>query len=81
MGRKRLFVAPKAKDLCLIANCSGTDLYPRQSAAIALMSGQPAIFVCWTKRTKSKPGPHSALGYRPPAPETTVPMDPRPVMH
>ncbi|WP_142494385.1 IS3 family transposase [Thalassovita litoralis] len=25
--------------------------------------------------------PHSALGYRPPAPETIVPMDPRPVMH
>ena len=25
--------------------------------------------------------PHSALGYRPPAPETIVPMDQRPVMH
>ncbi len=25
--------------------------------------------------------PHSALGYRPPAPETIVPMDKRPVMH
>ncbi|NIP14488.1 MAG: IS3 family transposase, partial [Pseudomonadales bacterium] len=25
--------------------------------------------------------PHSALGWRPPAPETIVPMDPRPVMH
>jgi putative transposase len=25
--------------------------------------------------------PHSALGYRPPAPETIVPMDPRPTMH
>ncbi len=25
--------------------------------------------------------PHSALGYRPPAPETIVPLDPRPVMH
>ena len=25
--------------------------------------------------------PHSALGYRPPVPETIVPMDPRPVMH
>ncbi len=24
---------------------------------------------------------HSALGYRPPAPEAIVPMDPRPVMH
>ena len=25
--------------------------------------------------------PHSALGYRPPAPETFIPMDQRPVMH
>ena len=25
--------------------------------------------------------PHSALGYRPPAPETIVPMDQRPAMH
>ena len=25
--------------------------------------------------------PHSALGYRPPAPEAIVPMDQRPVMH
>ena len=25
--------------------------------------------------------PHSALGYRPPAPESIVPMDQRPIMH
>ncbi|KPN62540.1 Integrase core domain-containing protein [Aliiroseovarius crassostreae] len=25
--------------------------------------------------------PHSALGYRPPAPEAIVPMDQRPIMH
>ncbi|MEO0624743.1 MAG: integrase core domain-containing protein, partial [Pseudomonadota bacterium] len=25
--------------------------------------------------------PHSALGYRPPAPETIIPVDHRPVMH
>jgi hypothetical protein len=25
--------------------------------------------------------PHSALGYRPPAPEAIVPMDHRPIMH
>ncbi|MFV1876198.1 integrase core domain-containing protein [Nioella sp.] len=25
--------------------------------------------------------PHSALGYRPPAPETIIPMDQRPTMH
>ncbi|MDG1257063.1 MAG: integrase core domain-containing protein, partial [Paracoccaceae bacterium] len=25
--------------------------------------------------------PHSALGYRPPAPETIIPMDQWPIMH
>ncbi|HIN59300.1 MAG TPA: IS3 family transposase, partial [Gammaproteobacteria bacterium] len=25
--------------------------------------------------------PHSALGYRPPAPETIIPIDQRPTMH
>ncbi|MEB8389466.1 integrase core domain-containing protein, partial [Rhodobacteraceae bacterium KMM 6894] len=25
--------------------------------------------------------PHSALGYRPPAPEAIAPMDQRPIMH
>ncbi|XHY17113.1 IS3 family transposase ISPye6 (plasmid) [Pseudoseohaeicola sp. NH-UV-7] len=34
----------------------------------------------WRKHCNTK-RPHSALGYRPPAPETIVPMDPRPVMH
>ena len=34
----------------------------------------------WRKHYNTK-RPHSALGYRPPAPETIVQMDPRPVMH
>ena len=34
----------------------------------------------WRKHCNTK-RPHSALGYRPPAPETIVQMDPRPVMH
>jgi transposase InsO family protein len=34
----------------------------------------------WRKHYNTK-RPHSALGYRPPAPETIVPMDHRPVMH
>ena len=34
----------------------------------------------WRKHCNTK-RPHSALGYRPPAPETIVPMDHRPVMH
>lgn len=34
----------------------------------------------WRRHYNSK-RPHSALGYRPPAPETIIPMDQRPVMH
>ncbi len=34
----------------------------------------------WRKHYNTK-RPHSALGYRPPAPETIEPMDQRPVMH
>jgi transposase InsO family protein len=34
----------------------------------------------WRKHYNTK-RPHSALGYRPPAPETIVQMDQRPVMH
>ena len=34
----------------------------------------------WRKHYNTK-RPHSALGYRPPAPETIVQMDPRPVIH
>ena len=34
----------------------------------------------WTKHDNTK-RPHSALGYRPPAPETIVQMDQRPIMH
>lgn len=34
----------------------------------------------WRKHYNTK-RPHNALGYRPPAPEAVVQMDPRPVMH
>ena len=34
----------------------------------------------WRKHYNTK-RPHSALGYRPPAPETIIPMDQRPIMH
>jgi putative transposase len=34
----------------------------------------------WRKHSNTK-RPHSALGYRPPAPETIVPIDQRPIMH
>jgi len=38
------------------------------------------IIESWRKHYNTK-RPHSALGYRPPAPETIVQMDQRPIMH
>ena len=38
------------------------------------------IIESWRKHYNTK-RPHSALGYRPPAPEAIVPMDQRPIMH
>ncbi|WP_254447264.1 transposase, partial [Ruegeria sp. HKCCA0235A] len=34
----------------------------------------------WRRHYNTK-RPHSALGYRPPAPEAIIPMDRRPTMH
>lgn len=38
------------------------------------------IIESWRKHYNTR-RPHSALGYRPPAPEAIVPMDQRPTMH
>jgi len=38
------------------------------------------IIESWRKHYNTK-RPHSALGYRPPAPEAIIPMDQRPIMH
>ena len=38
------------------------------------------VIEAWRKHYNTQ-RPHSALGYRPPAPETIVPMDQRPTIH
>ena len=38
------------------------------------------IIESWSKHY-NRTRPHSALGYRPPAPEAIIPMDQRPTMH
>lgn len=45
----------------------------------SLREAQTLIEHC--RRHYNTKRPHSALGYRPPAPETIVPMDYRPIMH
>ena len=44
------------------------------------MKGAQIIIEEWRKHYNPK-RPHSALGYRPPAPETVVPMYQKPAMH
>ncbi len=51
---------------------NGEVFYSRREAQILIEQWREH---CNTKR------PHSALGYRPSAPETVVPMEPRPIMH
>ena len=51
---------------------SGEIFYSLQEAQIITES--------WRKHYNTK-RPHSALGYRPPAPETIIPVAQRPVMH
>ena len=53
---------------------------PGVSGFLGTLKEAQIIIEEWRKHYNTK-RPHSALGYRPPAPETIVPMDPRPVMH
>ena len=43
--------------------------------------GKAQIIIEQWRRHYNTKRPHSALGYRPPAPEAVVPMDLKPVMH
>ena len=52
---------------------NGEIFYSLREAQIIIIEG-------W-RRHYNTTRPHSALGYRPPAPETIIPMDQRPVIH
>ena len=52
---------------------NGEIFYSLREAQIIIIEG-------WRRHYNTR-RPHSALGYRPPAPETIIPMDQRPVMH
>ena len=53
---------------------NGEIFYSLREAQIIIIEG-------WRRPLQHQARPHSALGYRPPAPETIIPMDRRPVMH
>jgi len=48
--------------------------------AIRQISVSEVTYYRWRKHYNTV-RPHSALGYRPPAPETIIPLQPRPSMH
>ena len=54
--------------------------YELGSASCVEHRWAPVLIEQWRKHYDTK-RPHIALGYRPPAPETIVQMDQRPVMH
>ncbi len=56
-----------------------TNTSPKARAFYNLREAQ-ILIEQWRKHYNTK-RPHSALGYRPPAPETIIPMDYRPMMH
>ncbi len=59
--------------------CRATDELLNGEVFYSLREAQ-TIFDSWRKHYNTKRH-HSALGYRPPAPEAIVPMDQRPTMH
>jgi len=70
---------PGRTDTCESFNARFRDELLNGEVFYTLKEAQ-IIIKQWRKHYNTK-RPHSALGYRPPAPETIVPMDQEPVMH
>jgi putative transposase len=60
--------------------CSLREAVPRENDPPDRLPILGTLIEQW-RRHYNTVRPHSALGYRPPAPESIIPMDPRPVMH
>lgn len=82
VGAKAARIEPEA--LCengycasLNARCSAELLYREILSSL----GEAQLLIEQSRRYYNTKGPHSALGYRPPVPETSVQLDQRPVMH
>ncbi len=82
VGAKTAYIEPGSpweNGYCESSNARFRDEFLNGEIFYSLREAQILIEE-WRKHYNTK-RPHSALGYRPRAPETIVQMDPRPVMH
>lgn len=82
VGAKTAFIEPGSpweNGYCESFNARFRDELLNGETFYSLREAQ-IIIESWRRHYNTR-RPHSALGYRPPAPETIVPIDPRPVMH
>jgi putative transposase len=82
VGAKTAFIDPGSpwkNGYCESFNARFRDEFLSGEVFCSLREAQ--ILIEKWRRHYNTVRPHSALGYRPPAPETVVPMDPRPTMH
>ncbi|NVO26728.1 IS3 family transposase [Donghicola sp. C2-DW-16] len=82
VGAKTAYIEPGSpweNGYCESFNARFRDEFLNGEIFYSLREAQ-ILIEAWRKHFNTK-RPHSALSYRPPAPETTNQMDPRPVMH
>ena len=82
VGAKAAYIAPgspRESGYCESFNARFSDELLNREVFCSLREAQILIEE-WRKHYNTK-RPHSALGYRPPASETIIPMDPGPIMH
>ena len=82
VGAKTAYIEPRSpweNGYCESFNARFRDEFLNGEIFYSLREAQ-ILIEAWRKHFNTK-RPHSALGYRPPAPETIIQMDPRPVMH
>jgi len=82
VGAKTAFIAPESlwgNGYCESFNARFRDELPNGEVFYTLREAQIQIEK-W-RRHYNTVRPHSALGYRPPTPESIVPIDQRPTMH
>ena len=82
VGAKTAYIEPRSpweNGYCESFNARFRDELLNREIFYSLREAQ-IIIEGWRKHYNTK-RPHSALGYRPPAPETIMPMDQKPMMH
>jgi len=82
VGAKTAYIEPGSpweNGYCESFNAGFRDEFLNCETFYSLREAQ-ILIEQWRKHYNAKL-PHSALGYRPPLPETIIQMDPRPVMH